>query len=101
MKKYYEVRDSSLQALVTGKRIRYVKANEELNFTAHKGETVAIVGESGCGKSTFAKVLMGLETGYRWRDAPQWQGYFGIGRRDRNANRSPRCRWFFKIRSIR
>jgi peptide/nickel transport system ATP-binding protein len=28
---------------------------------------------------------MGLETGYRWRDAPQWQGYFGIGRRDRNA----------------
>src|SRR5262249_56747907 len=24
-------------------------------------ETIAIVGESGCGKSTFAKVLMGLE----------------------------------------
>jgi peptide/nickel transport system ATP-binding protein len=37
MKKYYEVRDSSLQALVSGKRIRYVKANEELNFTAHEG----------------------------------------------------------------
>jgi peptide/nickel transport system ATP-binding protein len=63
MKKYYEVRDSSLRALISGKRIRYVKANEELNFTAREGETVAIVGESGCGKSTFAKVLMGLETG--------------------------------------
>ena len=63
MKKYYEVRDSSLRALITGKRVRYVKANEELNFTAREGETVAIVGESGCGKSTFAKVLMGLETG--------------------------------------
>ncbi len=63
MKKYYEVRDSSLRALMKGKRIRYVKANEELNFTAREGETVAIVGESGCGKSTFAKVLMGLETG--------------------------------------
>jgi peptide/nickel transport system ATP-binding protein len=63
MKKYYEVRDSSLRALISGKRIRYVKANEELNFTAQEGETVAIVGESGCGKSTFAKVLMGLETG--------------------------------------
>jgi peptide/nickel transport system ATP-binding protein len=62
MKKYYEVRDSSLRALFTGKRIRQVKANEELNFTAREGETVAIVGESGCGKSTFAKVLMGLET---------------------------------------
>lgn len=63
MKKYYEVRDRSLRALITGKRTRYVKANEELNFTAREGETVAIVGESGCGKSTFAKVLMGLETG--------------------------------------
>ena len=63
MKKYYEVRDSSLRAWISGKRIRYVKANEELNFTASEGETVAIVGESGCGKSTFAKVLMGLETG--------------------------------------
>ena len=63
MKKYYAVRDSSLRALFSGKRTRYVKANEELNFTAREGETVAIVGESGCGKSTFAKVLMGLETG--------------------------------------
>jgi peptide/nickel transport system ATP-binding protein len=63
MKKYYEVRDSSLRALVSGKRIRHVKANEELSFTAREGETVAIVGESGCGKSTFAKVLMGLEKG--------------------------------------
>ena len=63
MKKYYEVRDKSLRALISGNRIRYVKANEELNFTASEGETVAIVGESGCGKSTFAKVLMGLEKG--------------------------------------
>ncbi|MBY8978198.1 ABC transporter ATP-binding protein [Rhodobacteraceae bacterium NNCM2] len=41
---------------------RTVKANEELTFNAREAETVAIVGESGCGKSTFAKVLMGLET---------------------------------------
>ena len=63
LKKYYDVKDSSLMALITGKSIRHVKANEALNFTAHESETVAIVGESGCGKSTFAKVLMGLETG--------------------------------------
>ncbi len=63
LQKYYEVRDSSLKALFSGKRTRHVKANEALNFRARKGETVAIVGESGCGKSTFAKVLMGLETG--------------------------------------
>ncbi|MEO0959134.1 MAG: ABC transporter ATP-binding protein [Pseudomonadota bacterium] len=41
---------------------RTVKANEQLTFDAKEAETVAIVGESGCGKSTFAKVLMGLET---------------------------------------
>lgn len=63
MKKYYEVKDSSFMSLITGKNTQFVKANEELNFTAHESETVAIVGESGCGKSTFAKVLMGLETG--------------------------------------
>ncbi|MCP4693842.1 MAG: ABC transporter ATP-binding protein, partial [Desulfobacterales bacterium] len=63
MKKYYKVIDNSFGAIFAGKRVQYVKANEELNFTARRGETVAIVGESGCGKSTFAKVLMGLEGG--------------------------------------
>jgi len=62
MQKYYTIRDRSLKALITGKSVRYVKANESLNFDARKGETVAIVGESGCGKSTFAKVLIGLES---------------------------------------
>jgi peptide/nickel transport system ATP-binding protein len=62
MKKYYEIRDSSFAALIAGTGVRYVKANEKLDFEAREAETVAIVGESGCGKSTFAKVLMGLET---------------------------------------
>jgi peptide/nickel transport system ATP-binding protein len=62
MQKYYPLIDRSLAALVGGGSVRYVKANEGLTFVARRGETVAIVGESGCGKSTFAKVLMGLET---------------------------------------
>jgi peptide/nickel transport system ATP-binding protein len=62
LRKYYEVHDRSLSALISGKAVRHVKANEDLSFVAHEGETIAIVGESGCGKSTFAKVLMGLET---------------------------------------
>ena len=62
MQKYYEVHDRSIKALISGGSVRYVKANESLDFNARRGETVAIVGESGCGKSTFAKVLMGLET---------------------------------------
>ena len=62
MQKYYEVNDDSLMSMLKGSRVKAVKANEKLNFKSHAGETVAIVGESGCGKSTFAKVLMGLET---------------------------------------
>src|SRR3546814_4187456 len=48
--------------MLSGGGVKYVKANETLTFEARKAEIVAIVGESGCGKSTFAKVLMGLET---------------------------------------
>jgi len=59
LKKYYEV---AANALFGGGDRKVVKANEELTFEAHESETLAIVGESGCGKSTFAKVLMGLET---------------------------------------
>jgi peptide/nickel transport system ATP-binding protein len=62
MRKYYEVRDTSIAAMISGKRVRYVKANERVDFEARECQTVAIVGESGCGKSTFAKVMLGLET---------------------------------------
>ncbi|HEV3178234.1 MAG TPA: oligopeptide/dipeptide ABC transporter ATP-binding protein, partial [Stellaceae bacterium] len=56
--KHYTIEGSA--ALLIGAK-KTVKANEKITFRAHEAETVAIVGESGCGKSTFAKVLMGLE----------------------------------------
>jgi peptide/nickel transport system ATP-binding protein len=56
--KHYAIEGRGLFIAGAGKT---VKANEKLTFDARQAETVAIVGESGCGKSTFAKVLMGLE----------------------------------------
>lgn len=39
----------------------YVAALRQLNLNIHAGETIALVGLSGSGKSTFAKILVGLE----------------------------------------
>ncbi len=58
--KYYQVAANALFG--SSGNMKVVKANETLTFEARESETLAIVGESGCGKSTFAKVLMGLET---------------------------------------
>lgn len=54
LKKHYE-----LKTLFGAKGT--VKALDGLSFSLNAGETLAIVGESGCGKTTLAKCLMGIE----------------------------------------
>lgn len=39
---------------------KFVKAVDDVNLRILKGETLGIVGESGCGKSTFARLMMRL-----------------------------------------
>lgn len=39
---------------------QFIKAVDNVSFTLHEGETLAIVGESGCGKSTVARAILQL-----------------------------------------
>ncbi|MFH8488435.1 ABC transporter ATP-binding protein [Streptomyces longisporoflavus] len=49
------------QGIVIRKQVGAVKAVDGVDFDLGQGETLGIVGESGCGKSTVAKTLVNLE----------------------------------------
>jgi len=55
LKKYFPLKGG-----IFGKEIGNVQAVDDISFVVHKGETLGIVGESGCGKSTTGRMLMGL-----------------------------------------
>lgn len=44
------------------KNFGYEQLFEDVSFTLNEGESVAIVGPNGCGKSTILKIIAGLET---------------------------------------
>ncbi|MCS0494551.1 ATP-binding cassette domain-containing protein [Ancylobacter sp. MQZ15Z-1] len=50
-----------LQRLLTGAGRRAVHAVEEVDFEIGRGSTFALVGESGCGKSTIARTIAGIQ----------------------------------------
>ena len=53
-----EVHDIAVEFSVEG---GVVRALDGVSLTVRKGETVAVVGESGCGKTTLARVVLGLQ----------------------------------------
>ncbi len=56
-----EARDLEKRFALPGGRRRGVQALRGVDLSLHQGETLALVGESGCGKTTLAKVLALLE----------------------------------------
>ena len=61
----FEIRDLQqwfpIKKGVMKKTVGHVKAVDGISLDIYKGETLGVVGESGCGKSTFGKSIMMLE----------------------------------------
>ncbi len=63
--------DNLIEVRQVNMRFRYHQVLRDIDLTIHRGETVCIIGESGCGKTVMLKLLIGLlqpTTGSVWFD---------------------------------
>lgn len=56
LKQYFPVKGGFL-----GRTVNHVKAVDDITFEIYEGETLSVVGESGCGKSTTGRAILRLE----------------------------------------
>ena len=57
LKKYFPIRAGLL-----GEKTQYVRAVDDISFNVRAGQTVGIVGESGCGKTTMGRTILRLHS---------------------------------------
>ncbi|MFJ8109725.1 ABC transporter ATP-binding protein [Streptomyces sp. NPDC096132] len=75
------------QGVLFRKQVGSVKAVDGVDFALGKGETLGIVGESGCGKSTVARLLVSLERPTRGRIRYKGEDITGLSGRALKAVR--------------
>ena len=69
--KAFDVSGPWLDRVLSGTGRRIVRAVDGVSFSIERGRTLALVGESGCGKSTVARLMTGLlepDAGSAWID---------------------------------
>ena len=82
IKKYYPIN----RGLFFTRSLDQVKAVDDISFTIGENETMALVGESGCGKTTTAKLILRLEN--------PTEGEILFGGKDVHALRGDDYRWY-------
>ena len=60
LSKFFDVSNSWITRALENQPRQILKAVDGISFEIKKGETFSLVGESGCGKSTVAKLVVGL-----------------------------------------
>jgi peptide/nickel transport system ATP-binding protein len=58
--RYFDVSRPLLQRVIAGEGKRLLRAVDGVSLAVPKGRTLSLVGESGCGKSTVARLAVGL-----------------------------------------